>query len=628
MGAVVVSTLDTLLANVLTPFPFARTRVLHALWSLALAVSLGAAFDLWDWLWIVVAGRRRWVLPVARLALGYAGASWLVSTFILFESVHTLDGRFVTLLRIGTTAAFGAGFVASSTIGGWARVFPLAVVLGLAAATANLFVLPDDHAELHAAATIYATLLLGHALTTRAWAEARWMRRGSLVLAAVAAIGLIPPPYGIRVTLFQSLGNAGAWIAANTFWRLPHFDVVPEPRTAASHLEKTSDPALRNPTTPRPIDRPPVVVLVTVEAFRADLVVDPANAKRFPNLLRMQREGVSFTAARAPGSQTAVTLSSTFAGKYFSELKWLLYGHGAARFHYPAEDPTPRFPSMLRERGIPTFKVASLAYLANEFGIAPGFEDERVLAAPRQHALAADVLRSLSERLQQVGHAEPLFAYLHLTEPHEPYDRGHLKTGTAWERYMSEVAVVDGVLGTILTFLGAPNLAGRSLLIVTGDHGEAFGEHRTTFHSKTLYEEMVRVPLVVWGAGVRHRAVGEPVSLIDLGPTILDWFDAPSPGWHAGQSLVPLLVGGNESLSRPLMTEGRLRRALYAGDLKVIVDARRKTVELYDLAKDPREADNLFDRDGARGVPALWAMSRYFEAHAFREGGYEAPYRP
>src|SRR5690606_29555281 len=112
-----------------------------------------------------------------------------------------------------------------------------------------------------------------------------------------------------------------------------------------------------------------------------------------------------------------------------------------------------------------------------------------------------------------------------------------------------------------------------------------------------VYEEQVRVPMIVVGPGVAPRTIDEPVSLIDVGPTVLDLFGEATPGHVMGQSLVPLLAGRDVELSRPIVVDaGRRKQALIGRDgWKVIRNIRQRTTEAYDLGADPGELTNLVD---------------------------------
>jgi arylsulfatase A-like enzyme len=159
------------------------------------------------------------------------------------------------------------------------------------------------------------------------------------------------------------------------------------------------------------------------------------------------------------------------------------------------------------------------------------------------------------------------------------------------------------------------------------DHGEAFGEHGRLRHATTLYDELLRVPLLVHVPGVTPQRVTAPVSLMDLGPTVLDLMGQSTPGHFLGQSLVPYLRGLEPVLSRPIVAEGRGKQALLLPDgRKVIVDNRSYTLELYDLGADPGEEHNLAD-DGAQIAEPLGLLRAFFEAHHSRRPGYAPHFR-
>jgi arylsulfatase A-like enzyme len=186
--------------------------------------------------------------------------------------------------------------------------------------------------------------------------------------------------------------------------------------------------------------------------------------------------------------------------------------------------------------------------------------------------------------------------------------------------YAAGVSWVDGLLEKALAELGAAGLLENTLLIVTGDHGEAFGEHGLLLHGRMLYDELLRVPLVIAGpepfAG--GRVVEGSASLLDLLPTVLDLLQAPLPAGLDGTSLAPLARGtapGHPVFSEEVRTARRTAdesvAALYgvrSEAWKVILmhDLTKGTAteEAYDLKTDPRETKNLADADGRlRAMP-------------------------
>jgi arylsulfatase A-like enzyme len=221
----------------------------------------------------------------------------------------------------------------------------------------------------------------------------------------------------------------------------------------------------------------------------------------------------------------------------------------------------------------------------------------------------------------------PFFLYIHFLDPHAPYNLSPVQ-GSEFDRYLGEVAMVDAELGRLLRWLDTAPIGKRAAVIVTADHGEAFGEHNSTRHATTLYDEVLRVPMLVRLPGDRApREVGDYVSLIDLGPTILDLFGKPTPGHFLGQSLTPYLRGESPTLRRPIVAEGRLKQSLILPDgMKVITDNRARTVELYDLSRDPGETRNLAD-DADKLERPLGLLQRFFAAHQNEQPEYKVPYR-
>lgn len=604
----------------------------------ALVIGWGIGFverDAWS-------QRTRSILRLVGFVVSAVATAVIMLQLLGYELERTAWSHFggrlhLPLLAFGTLI-FGLSIPLALGIGDWATrrksAHIGAFVLGLAVIVGQHFLLRDDYAGLHGALAWFGASLV--AMPLAVWAElvvSKWRahtRKMTLIFAIAAGLfGLfVSPSATVRAELFRVPGTIPAWVLATILWPLPGEPRAALPPEAANspYFQPQREEKPRSPTMPPLLTgQAPVVVLITIDATRADVVERAENEQMFPTFAQLKREGVYFTHVTSAGSQTAVALSALFSGRYSSQLEWGEHGSGTLRFVYPAPDRTLRFPELLSARGITTATWSSITFLANEFGVTRGFGEETVVVKGREHAAAEQIITPLLDRLNRVAD-EPFFAYAHLTEPHSPYDRGG-KQGSPWQRYLREIGVADKYVGQVWKRL-QERFPQRGFLIVSSDHGEAFGEHGITKHSKTLYEELLRVPLFVSGPGIRARHIDQHVTLVDLGPTILDIFGVDTPAMFMGQSLVPLLAGNEVRLDRPILAEGRLRRVLYWGDLKVIDDPRRKVVEAFDLQHDPRELRNIFDKQRVRVLPVLAALRQFFEVHRLQHEGYEMPYKP
>jgi len=131
------------------------------------------------------------------------------------------------------------------------------------------------------------------------------------------------------------------------------------------------------------------------------------------------------------------------------------------------------------------------------------------------------------------------------------------------------------------------------------------------------------------GPGIPRGRIEEPVSLIDMGPTILDLFGVSTPGSYLGQSLLPVLRGDAAPLTRPIALDTECgKQAMIGRDrLKIIRDVKRGTTELYDLEQDPKELVNLADSDPEEAQRRASALVEFFKVHEYRRKGYKTPYR-
>jgi arylsulfatase A-like enzyme len=155
----------------------------------------------------------------------------------------------------------------------------------------------------------------------------------------------------------------------------------------------------------------------------------------------------------------------------------------------------------------------------------------------------------------------------------------------------------------LVDFVEASDFAERTVIIVTSDHGEAFGEHGMWRHGFELWEALVRVPLIVHVPGVAARREQTPRGAIDVAPTLLSLFGVPLPAGEqrlSGQSLLADIVmpAGHVPEPRPVFIDmpagpyNEERQALIQDEIKLIVSSGR-TIGLYDLARDPGESVDL-----------------------------------
>lgn len=487
----------------------------------------------------------------------------------------------------------------------------------LAAIVVGHSIMRDEYEDIHTAILWPAALGMGACLLPL-WPtrfESASGRKASLVAAgALAALAILaPPPNQLRFELFRAPGAVASFALAQTVWPMPTLPGADRSVAFAEPSPVPVEPTLRTD---------PVVVIFGVDAMRGDVIRNGEHDDQLRHISRLRDEGAYFARALAPGSQTSVTYTSMFSGRYFSQLDWGYYGEGRARRIYAAKDPTPRLAELLSASGVRTVSFLSPGFLAGDFGVARGFREEREIAFG--HAHVRDLMKPLLQALRRHGKGPGLF-FTHLMDPHEPYDRGKLATGAAKDRYLSELTLVDASVGALRALM-KQRFSDRGYIVLLADHGEAFGEHHTTFHSKTLYQELIHVPLIFWGPGIVAERHEEWVSLMDVAPTLLALFGMAVPSELMGESLRPSLEGNPQpARTLPVAAEGRLKRALVLPNgVKAIEDRRHKTIEVYDLDRDPEELDNLVGSDPRRAADALATLRALFGQHA-RENGRGRP---
>ena len=568
-------------------------------------------------------------LEVAALAVGFATLADDLS-----GPAARLDGAvsaraWIILLAAGVSVGIPAAAVVGRALRR-GRLRAVALAIGVAAGIANAIGMPESYPGGHffvawGAAVFMGSALTGAAVPVPAWRGWIWTRAGLLVAAAALAAGsyLIRPSNAVLVDLLRMPGSVSSPFLARANARSSELGPIPLALTPW-FMDRSGESAL--PPSTRPLLGAPIVILLTIDSVRADVFADDRYRRELPELTRLREESLHFTQARAPGPATTVTLTSLFAGTYYSQQYWTNKTADGATGLYPHEDTSVRFPELLAANGAATVNFAAQYWLRGSYGIARGFSEETLVGKSRRYPAASKLVDPAIQRIEE-HKGGPLFLFIHFLDPHSPYNSAGPRP-TPFDGYIAEIGLVDEQIARLRVALEARQFDRRTCLIVTSDHGEAFGEHGLTWHAKSLYDELVHVPLIISAPGVAARRIDDRVSLIDLGPTILDLFGVSTPGHYMGQSLTGYLRGESPTLDRPIVAEGRLKRSLITPEgYKVIHDTRTGSRETYDLIGDPGETKNLFGEERADGARGHTSLDAFFRAHTLRRDGYVVPYR-
>jgi arylsulfatase A-like enzyme len=391
------------------------------------------------------------------------------------------------------------------------------------------------------------------------------------------------------------------------------------------------------------------VILISIDTLRRDHVGAYGYTRpTTPHLDAMAREGLVF--------EDAVSTSSWTLPAHLSLLTSMdPGGHGGTDMKHAFNRRVPTLARLLRDAGFASQAVTSHLYVSSVYGLDAGFDHLDF----HQDRKAGDVAERAIDLLDRFGD-RPFFLFLHFYDPHWHYDppetmlrlfetsySGRL-TGL-WQDfskrdraslsasdlahllalYDGEIRYVDEELGRLFDHVSRRGLEKNTLVVVTSDHGEEFLDHGSWEHQKTLYEEVIRVPLVVRGPGVRPRREPAQVSLLDVAPTILEWAGVPPPATLQGRSLLGSVSARPAYGETEHTADGTRKVFLRAGQgsWKTILSLPRQgdspeREEWYDLAADPKETQNRSPRGDVAGSLRQEALGRFTRS---RQHAGEAP---
>jgi arylsulfatase A-like enzyme/Tfp pilus assembly protein PilF len=361
--------------------------------------------------------------------------------------------------------------------------------------------------------------------------------------------------------------------------------------------------------------RPLNVLIISIDTLRADRLGAYGYAKaRTPALDALAARGARFERAFTVMPLTLPAHTSLFTGTFPAF-------HGVrdnGGFYVDEERDT--LAELLAARGYRTGAVVAAFVLDGRWGLEQGFDtyydnfDLSKDVPPGMDMIqrpGREVVDRSIEWLQSVGDA-PFFAWVHLYDPHAPYEAPEPYRSsfprTLDGAYDAEVASTDAEVARLLAALDADGRLDDTLVVVIGDHGESLGQHGEQAHGFFIYESVLHVPFILAGPGIEPRIVPDQVRIVDVMPTLLDLLGLPHPAATQGVTLVPTLSGGRIDL--PAFAETWYPRYHYGwSELMSLRDGRYKfilapTRELYDLEQDPGELENLAASNPERAAAA------------------------
>ncbi|HPU94529.1 MAG TPA: sulfatase-like hydrolase/transferase, partial [Candidatus Saccharicenans sp.] len=370
------------------------------------------------------------------------------------------------------------------------------------------------------------------------------------------------------------------------------------------------------------------LLLITLDTTRADHLGCYGNKQaRTPNLDRLAAEGWRFNRVYCSAPLTLPSHATILTG-----LEPVAHGVRNNGHYLPAGIKT--ITEVLAARGYKTAAFVSSFSVDSRFGLDRGFESyddtfEADLPFKTNNAerRAEETFTRFSAWLEK-NYQNKFFGWVHYYDPHLPYDPpSPYKEDFASQPYDGEIAYMDFYVGKILDALKSKGILDKTIIIIAGDHGEGLGDKIERGHGLFLYEETVRVPLIIWNKKIfpKHGTADQTVRLLDIAPTILELGGAEASQLPVqGKSLLTI-IEKKEKKDRPALIETFYPRENFGwSELVALVEDRWKYIqcprpELYDLKADPEERKNLFDSS-----PEMAArLKKQLESDLLLAGGQE-----
>jgi arylsulfatase A-like enzyme len=545
----------------------------------------------------------------AALGWGAAAAPLVVyDAFALFAGTRAaqVSGRhFISaaLILLGVAIVALAAHLYARVAGRWPRASAAALAIGaIAAEAANRWVLPRLYGWFHATLALLSLALFVAAarLVVRPRRASRLALAGAV--ACVACAGAVLEVRTSQVTRYatheRTAMTALALRAVPASLRSP---------PAVAIQRSAGEPAL--PPLPDGPRRPQAdVLLITVDALRADHVGAYGYPRATtPAIDALAASGVRFTRAYAQAPHTSFSVASMLTGKYFPTVTRVAPG----QHHEPIA-------AVLR-----TFGWKTAAFYPPAVFFIDGQKLKRYADTNFDFEYVKfefiDANKRVDQLLAYYDEVKPsrAFAWIHFFEPHEPYEAhaGFSFGGGDVDRYDSEIAYTDAAVGRLVAAVRKQRPG--TIVILAADHGEEFDDHGGRYHGSSLYDEQLRVPLIISIPGVEPHVVDGQVELTDLVPTVLALLDIPVPVRMRGTDLGPWLASPPAPAERlpPAFAELEDKRMIVLGGDKLLCDLQWRSCAYYDLRADRREQRNLAEERPERVATLRARLDDWLDGH-------------
>ncbi len=342
------------------------------------------------------------------------------------------------------------------------------------------------------------------------------------------------------------------------------------------------------------------ILLITIDAltpFHLDLY--DYKRKTAPNLANFAQKSLLFNKAFSQGPNTRPAIASLITSKYVTEIYWSNKKH-----FIPLKQENLTFAEILKKEGYHTYGVLTHSYFLKKFGYNQGFDnwDMSLISTDGKVAFEQETAHKLYDKFRSIVKTmkkdEPNFIWLHFFDPHDSYVfRKEAKNygSKTIDIYDNEINYTDIYLDKLFKFLKEKKLMDNFIIIITADHGEAFGSHGYVKHGRSVYNDQMWVPLIIKFPDIKPQIIEHEVAHIDIIPTVLDYLKINKYNDKLSGSSILEKIKNNKfpPVYTLLFKKGKNQYSITYKGYKLNYSEKQDIKKLFDLRNDMNEMHNI-----------------------------------